>query len=134
MSDEQASDKSALVDLNVRIAEAEKGRDAAFLRTVLSDSLRFRRANGTIVERPTFLDDLLNPTNTFERLDIEDVEVSIFEGVAIVTLIVRAKGTREGKPFEGVFRNLRTFLKEPDQRPSWKLHFWYNVRVDDTKQ
>lgn len=35
-----------LISLNERISEAERIRDAEFLKSVLSDNLRFRRANG----------------------------------------------------------------------------------------
>ena len=65
--------------------------------------------------------------------DSEDISATIHEGVAVVTLLVRARGMREGKPFAGVFRNIRIFVHEPDKQQPWQLHAWFNVRVPDAQ-
>lgn len=121
-----------LVDLNVKIGEAEKQRDCGFFESVLSEAFKFRRANGAIVDKAAYLEDLQKPENTFEYLVSEDIQGQVYEGVAVVTLRVRAKGTRGAKRFEGTFRNIRIFLKEPDRKPSWQLHFWFNVRIENS--
>lgn len=120
-----------LILLNIRIGDAERQRDADFLSSLLSDALQFRRANGSIVDKSTYLKDLKDPGNTYEYLVSEDVAAQIYEGAALVTLRVRAKGTRGSKPFEGIFRNIRIFLREPDKKPEWQLHSWFNVRIDN---
>jgi hypothetical protein len=127
----QPAAEQELINLNMDIGEAEKQRDSDFLGSVLSDALKFRRANGTIVDKSTYLDDLQKPDNTYEYLISEDIEVQVYERVAVVTLRVRAKGTRVAKPFEGIFRNVRIFLKEQDKKPAWQLHFWFNVRIEN---
>jgi len=40
---------------------------------------------------------------------------------------------REGKPFSGVYRNIRIFVHEADKPAAWQwqLHAWFNVRVSD---
>ena len=125
-------DATTLCDLARRMGEAEKTRDDAFFKTLLADKLTFRRANKAIADKVTFLNDLLNPTNTYEMLESEVTSAQVFEGVAVVTLLVRAKGLREGNPFAGVFRNIRTFLHEPDHTDQpWQLHAWFNVPVSD---
>ena len=53
----------------------------------------------------------------------------VYEELAVVTLLVDAKGTREGKPFEGLYRNIRIFVKEPNLTPGWQLHSRFNVKV-----
>lgn len=121
-----------LVNLTMKIGEAEKQWDCEFLGSVLSDTFKFRRASGEIVDKSTYLDDLQKPGNTYEYLVSEDIEDQVYEGVAIVALRVRAKGTRGTKPFEGTFRNIRIFLKEPDRKPAWQLHFWFNVRIENS--
>jgi hypothetical protein len=126
----QADDK-VLCDLARRMGEAEKSRDAEFFKSLLAETLTFRRANGVVVDRATFLKDLLNPENTYDLLESEDVSATIHEGVAVVTLLVRAKGMRGGKPFAGVYRNIRIFLHEPKKDRAWQLHAWFNVRVSD---
>jgi hypothetical protein len=122
-----------LRDLTIQMGEAEKRRDEMFFKTLLTDTLTFRRASGLIVDKDTFLKDLLNPTNTYDTLESEDISTQVHERVAIVTLLVRAKGMRDGKPFDGVFRNIRTFVRESDKNPAWQLHTWFNVQVPDAK-
>lgn len=124
----QTSDKE-LCDLARRMGEAEKDRDEAFFKTLLADKLTFRRASGVIVDKETFLNDLRNPGNTYETLESEEIAAEVYEGVAVTTLLVRAKGMREGKPFSGVFRNIRIFVQEPTNQPQWQLHAWFNLQL-----
>jgi hypothetical protein len=121
-----------LVDLNIKIGEAEAQRDAGFLGSILADGLKFRRANGTIVDKLTYLADLQDRKNTFEYLHSEEVQSTVYENTAIVALLVRAKGTKGGTPFEGTFRNIRLFLNEPDKQPVWQCYMWFNARIQDT--
>ena len=120
-----------LIDLNIKIGEAETQRDEGFLSGILADDLRFRRANGAIVEKATYLADLQDLNNTFEYLHSKDVQAIVYENTAIVTLRVQAKGTRGGKPFEGTFRNIRLFLNQPDKQPAWQCYMWFNARIQD---
>ena len=132
MTDRVQLDATPLYDLTLRMGEAEKIRDDAFFKILLAEKLTFRRANEAILDKVTFLNDLLNSANTYEMLDSNVTSVQVLEGVAVVTLLVRAKGMREGKPFAGVFRNIRTFVLEPDHKDQpWQLHAWFNVRVSN---
>lgn len=132
MTNRVQRDATTLCDLACRMGEAEKGGNAEFFRSLLAEKLTFRRASGAVVDKATFLKDFLNPANTYDLLESEVTSAQVFEGVAVVTLLVRAKGMREGKPFSGVFRNIRTFLLEPDHKDQpWQLHAWFNVRVSD---
>jgi hypothetical protein len=131
MIDPVQFDDKTLCDLARRMGEAEKGRDAEFFKPLLAEKLTFRRADKTVVDRKTFLEDLLNPENTYDLLESEDVSAAVHEGVAVVALLVRAKGMKKGKPFAGVFRNIRIFVHEPDKQQPWQLHSWFNVRVSD---
>ena len=124
-------DDTTLRDLATRMGEAEKSRDAEFFEALLTEKLTFRRANGAVVDRTTFLRDLGNPENTYDLLESEDISAMVYERVAVVTLLVRAKGIREGKPFAGVFRNIRIFVHEPANEQPLQLHCWFNVRVPD---
>jgi hypothetical protein len=131
MTNPMQFDNATLCDLARRMGEAEKSRDAEFFEVLLAEKLTFRRANKAVVDKTTFLEDLRNPANTYDMLESESVSVTVHEGVAVVALLVRAKGMREGKPFAGVFRNIRIFVHEPDKQQVWQLHAWFNVRVSD---
>ena len=122
---------TTLCDLAHRMGEAEKSRDAEFFQALLAEKLTFRRANGALADKTTFLRDLLNPENSYHMLESEGISATVYEGVAVVTLLVRAKGIREGKSFAGVFRNIRILVHEPAREQPWQLHAWFNVRVPD---
>ena len=119
-----------IIALNERIGEAERKGDAKFLESVLSENLRFRRANGMIVDKAIYLDDLMKPGNTTSELSSLDINPTIHGNLAVVNVLVDIKGMRCGNTLDGVFRNIRIFLNEPAKQPAWQLHFWYNVRIE----
>jgi hypothetical protein len=134
MTDPVQFDNTTFSNLARRMGEAEKSRDAEFFEELLAEKLTFRRANGAIVDKATFLRDLLNPENTYHMLESEAISVMFYEGVAVLTLLVRAKGIRDSEPFAGVYRNIRIFVHEPDKKKQpqpLQLHAWFNVRVSD---
>ena len=116
-----------LIDLNEQIGDAEKTCDSEFLKSVLSENLRFRRADGTILDKAIYLDDLLKPENTTDELESDGIMPTITDNVAVVTLVVRVRGMRGGNKLDGAFRNIRIFLNEPDKEPHWQLHSWFNT-------
>lgn len=123
-----------LIDLNIKIGEAETQRDEGFLSGILADDLRFRRANGTIVDKATYLAGVQDINNTYEYLHAEDVQTIVYENTAVVSLRVRSKGMRGVTPFEGTFRNIRLFLNQPDKdkNPVWQCYMWFNARLQDS--
>ena len=126
----QANFEQDLIDLNQQLGEAEKTKNEAFLRSILSEALRFRRANGTIIDKAIYLDDLTKPGNTTDQLTSDDIAVQFYEdNIAIATLKVHTQGMRCGRELNGTFRNVRIFHKEPDKHPHWQLHFWFNERI-----
>jgi uncharacterized protein DUF4440 len=113
-----------LTELTAEFATAEFSADVEFFRCHLADGLRFRRASGKVVDKVTFLKDLIAPDSTNERLTAQQIEVlSYGPRLAICSLLVDFKGTRGGKPVEGVFRNTRVFVRSEE---SWKCALWFN--------
>ena len=118
-------DDPTLVQLNDRFVVAERGRDVEFFRHVLADGLVFRRADGTRVDKETYLQALADPGNRYEVLANEDVEAILFdEATALVSVRVHAKGVRAGGKFEGTFRNTRLFVR---QHGEWRCAVWFNT-------
>jgi hypothetical protein len=81
--------------------------------------------------KATYLTGVQDPGNSYEYLHSEDVEANVYENTAVVSLRVRAKGMRGGKPFEGVFRNIRVFLQHQDSPDGWQCVMWFNERIPD---
>ena len=114
-----------LVALNVNIAEWEQQRDAESVRKldeVLSPALIFRRANGTVVDKETFMRALQDPS-PFKRRVSDDVAVTIRDDRAIATLIVI--GTKADNSI-GRYRNERFFLHRDNR---WQIVYWFNEDV-----
>jgi uncharacterized protein DUF4440 len=116
--------KESLEKLNRQIAHEEQRGEAAsmFLKTCLSDQLIFRRANGKVVGKEKFLEELKN--NPFLTRVAEMIEVNLLEDRALVTLIV--VGTRADDGSVHYYRNIRLFTRSADQ---WLLEFWYNFEI-----
>lgn len=128
----QNDEQAALIELNKRLGAAEKARDETFMRDVLADSLMFRRANGSIVDKACFLDGLKDPANTYDRLDVDDIEVRTYQDLAVVTLCVDAAGMKGEKPFSGRFRNVRIFMKDSTATYGWRCHMWFNTKIGNS--
>jgi hypothetical protein len=126
----QNAEQTELIALNQRIGVAEKSRDAVFMSEVIHESLVFRRANGTIVGKAAYLEGLSNPTNTYSKLEVSEVDAQVFETLAQVSLIVNAEGMRGETPFSGKFRNLRIFMKDTTAPHGWLCHMWFNAKID----
>lgn len=115
-----------LTSLNATFATAEREGDVAFFRRHLADGLRFRRASGKVVDKDTFLKDLRAAGNTNEILDASDIEVLPYgEDLAVVSVRIRFKGTRGGMPVDGVFRNIRVFVRAGGV---WTCAVWFNTK------
>lgn len=134
MSSNKNDIENELIELNIKIGEAEKQRQEDFLKGVLADDLIFRRASGKVVNKVEYLADLVNPDNKYEYLISEDVQPTVFdvqptvyEDVVTVSLLVRAKGQRETKEFEGVYRSIRIFLK--NENKGWQCVVWFNTVI-----
>lgn len=130
MSNQEAV-KVTLTELNKKIGEAEKARDDKFMAEILSDKLVFRRADGITVNKTCYLESLTNPANTYNHLEVSEIEVQIFQDVAVVSLCVQASGQRGDKPFSGRFRNIRIFMKEVDAPHGWRCYMWFNTKISN---
>jgi glyoxylase I family protein len=116
-------DPEELRQVNVDIGAAEKSHDLPFLRRVLDDLLVFRRADGSVVGKDDYLAGLEG--RTYDELRTEVVDLDEEAESAVVTAIVTTRGTNNGKPFGGTFRNVRTFVRTDG---AWQCRLWINTR------
>ena len=131
-------DKAAEVD-EIRVltakmsAEEKKGAEGVgFYRELLDQSLRFRRANGTVVTRDEYLIDLANPANSRDEIEpVGAIDCTVYENTAVASVLLRVKGKNAGAAFAGVFRNVRIFHRDAPDKP-WRLKVWFNDKVPET--
>lgn len=121
--------RQTIVNINHSIRDAEWNRDITYMQNTLDDSLLFRRANGSLADKKTYLEGLSDLSNSYDYLQNVSLEVAIHDnGVfATATVTVKASGKRgkDQKPFNGVFKNIRFFKKGSD----WRLYAWYNEAI-----
>ena len=110
-------DVDLLTQLNVKIGVAESNGDREFLSGVMGPALALRRANGPIVDRTKFLDDV-EPGSPRETV-IESVDL-LGQDRAVVTCIVSMEKDGETKHFH----NVRLFVRSEEGR--WVLIGWAN--------
>lgn len=134
---DRTDDRDVFRELAAQMAEAERQRDAAVLERILDDSLRFRRASGKVVDKKVvdkeeYLRDLLDPVNRYECLESEVEDVTVYENLAIVVLVVRARMIRGKDRVEGTYRNVRIFTKATtDGSDEWHCTMWLNMQIGD---
>ena len=119
---------SHLQELNRKIAEAENQKDVQFFTNLLSEKLLFRRANGAVIGKAEFLENLqdLQKPNLFTERVAESIDVIENPAVperALVTLIVRTSKADGAKQY---FRNIRFFTRIAT---GWELDAWYNYEI-----
>ena len=121
------AEQKDLKSRNECIAAMEQQRDEkakVWFGDVLSNELVFRRANGTVIDKATFLKNLDDPTS-FTSRDTEDINITILGGRALVTAIVH---TMKADGTENRYRNIRLFSK---RATGWTLELWYNYEITD---
>lgn len=121
------SDERRLVRLNHQLADAERTKNTAYFERVLSADLEFRRADGSVVNKQKFIEQLAD--HAYEYVEPSDIRSTVLGTMAVVTLVVRAAGTAGGKPFRGVYRNIRLFSRSKTD-DSWELERWYDVQIE----
>lgn len=119
-------EKDVLRKLNQLIRDAEFNHRDEDIAAILDDGLVFQRASGAIVGKKQYLDQLKDPGNVYDLLEITDIKINLDEaGIrAVAVVMINATGHRgkEQQPFAGNFKNIRFFRKAGD----WKLVAWYN--------
>jgi hypothetical protein len=111
-------DKQALIELNMKICDAENSGDREWLATILAPRLAFQRADEsrTVDDQVAFLQKVKPGGTRVTRRIIEPIEV--YGDRAIFQCIVKV-GDQE-------FHNLRMFIR---CEGCWKLLAWANEPV-----
>ncbi len=113
-------DEQRLRQLNVRIGTAESEGDREFLSNAVAPTLAFRRANGTYVDRDTFLNGI--ELSARRDTEIESI-VQLGRDRAVVNCVVSLIDGNQIKRFH----NVRLFVRSSDGE--WRLLGWANEQV-----
>jgi ketosteroid isomerase-like protein len=103
--------EAQIKDIMARWMKAEPARDKAFFEKVLGDELVAGTNLGDFLSKKQLIDRITSPGRVMTELQIDNVKVMVYGDVALQTDHTVVHGTLDGKPFGGVFRYLRVFVK-----------------------
>ncbi len=92
--------------------KAEFDRNTSFLQHVLADELIYGMTQGDVLNKAQLLERTSAPEHTYEELRSDHVLVRIYGNVAIMTDRTTARGVNYGRPFAGLFRFVRIFVRK----------------------
>ena len=127
MAEMNLSSDQELRRLNEEIRVKEQAGEKPYFEKLLADTFLFRRADGTIVDKRQYLDDLGSVAkNPYERLESVVENVTLDGNSGVVNVLVLAK--RKNMDRAAVFQNVRVFSHEDE---NWKLIMWVNTKIGD---
>ena len=115
-------DRAAVAALDLRYQRAVKQNDAEAMDAILHSQYALVLGNGTVVGRDDLLNDARSRTYRYELQDEQPgtQAVRVWGDTAVVTALLRIKGTREGEPFDRRIWFSDTYVRTVD---GWKYAF-----------
>jgi len=110
-----AADKSKLIALENAWNQAQLHRDGQALDTLVSDDFVYTDTDGTVLKKTKFIEDIKDPAGQMTFLANDNVEVTFYSGVAIVTGAYHAKGKWQGRAYDHYGRFTDTWIRVGDQ-------------------
>jgi glyoxylase I family protein len=106
-------------DIALDMGRAEREEDVPALEGYLHNDLVFRRVDGSIVDKRTFLAGVAARDRLDSEILEDEEEVAESTSSVVVTLIVRTRG--------GSFRNVRVFVRDYG---AWQCKLWVNTKLE----
>jgi ketosteroid isomerase-like protein len=92
--------KKAIVELDRAYQEAVKNNDAKTMARILSDDFVLVTGKGKTFSKEDLLKEAREGKTIYERQEDSEQTVRVWGDTAVITALLWAKGTSEGKPFE----------------------------------
>ncbi len=107
-----------------------KNQDATAIERILADEYLYTNEEGKVKNKAEDLASYKTSDTKFEMFDISDQKVRVIgNGAAIETGVVRFKGARKGKPFDGSERYTTTWVWRGGR---WQLASDHNSTISPT--
>ncbi|MBC7878315.1 MAG: nuclear transport factor 2 family protein [Anaerolineales bacterium] len=100
MKDSIEQDKSIVAALDTEYQLAVENNDVETMGRILADDFILALGDGTVITRDELLTSAKNKDVIYEYQDDSKQTVRIWGDTAIITALLRSKGTENGKPFE----------------------------------
>jgi ketosteroid isomerase-like protein len=93
-------------------------KDRAAVEANMADDFRSIDGAGTVEDKKTFVEGLLDARLTIDPYTVEDFDVRVFGDTALLSGRTRMTGRFDGKPFTSHYRYIDIYVKRDGQ---WKI-------------
>jgi ketosteroid isomerase-like protein len=114
----RASDEETqIIQLERSWNQAEMGRDAGAMASLVDDTLVYVDYDGSIMNRKEYLRSVANPAASPDHIYDEGMKVHVYSNAGVVSGVYRETGVTKGKPYTRRARFTDTWIKQSGQ---WK--------------
>jgi ketosteroid isomerase-like protein len=113
-------DEKAVAALDTQYQKAVEQNDAATMDRILADDFVLVTGRGTVQTKADLLKEARDRINIYERQDDSQQKVRVWGDTAVVTALLWAKGTSDGKAFEYKLWFSDTYVRTPK---GWRYVF-----------
>jgi ketosteroid isomerase-like protein len=115
-----AADEAAVTALDTEYQAAVARNDAAAMDRLLADDFVLVTGKGKVYTKSDLLNEARSGQTVYERQDDSAQKVRIWGNTAVITALLWAKGTENGKPFEYRLWFSDTYVRRP---AGWRYVF-----------
>ncbi len=115
-----ADDKKAVAALDTEYQAAVRNNDAATMDRILADDFVLVTGSGRTSTKADLLKEAASKDAVYEHQEDDNQTVRVWGNTAVVTALLWAKGTRQGKPFEYKLWFSDTYVRAPS---GWRYVF-----------
>jgi len=115
-----ADDEKTVAALDTQYQAAVAKNDAAVMDRILADDFVLVTGKGKVYTKADLLADARSGKTVYERQDDSSQRVRVWRDTAVVTALLQARGTTEGKPFEYKLWFSDTYVRTPS---GWRYVF-----------
>lgn len=114
------SDEAAVAALDTQYQAAVARNDAAAMDRLLADDFVLVTGKGKVFTKADLLNEARSGKTVYERQDDSAQKVRVWGDTAVITALLWAKGTEDGKPFEYKLWFSDTYVRTP---AGWRYVF-----------
>lgn len=120
MKDSIEQDKADVAALDTEYQLAVQNNDAETMARILADDFILTLGNGKVYTKEELLDTARNEDAIYEYQEASQQVVRVWDDTAVITALLRSKGTEGGKPFEHKLWFSDTYIRTPT---GWRYAF-----------
>ncbi len=121
-----ASSSETVEQVERRRFAAMVAQDVSALEPLLAEELNYCHSNGEVEDKPRFLETIRSGRLRYEAIDAQELDVRVYQNVAIVTGLIRVKAQAGNQP---VRLNVRYTDAYVNRDGRWQLVAWQSTRL-----